>query len=171
MTQKRLHRLCLAGLFTAIVFVFTACLHIPSNTGYTHVGDAFIFLAASLMPTPYAVFVGAAGAALADCLTGYALWAPASLVIKAVTALFFTAKKPRILTTRNLLALIPSGVLCFGGYYGYEVLITGNTISPLAGLPGYFTQIVLSSALFLFLGVTLDKMSVKSRLMNGGNDQ
>lgn len=164
MSKKRLHYLCLAGLFAAITFVTTAYLHIPSHTGYTHIGDAFIFLAACLLPTPYAVFVGAAGAALADCLTGFALWAPASVVIKAVTALFFTAKKPRILTPRNLTALVPSLLLCGGGYYGYEALITGNFIAPLAGIPGYLTQWVLSSVLFITLGAALDKLSVKSRL-------
>lgn len=164
MTHKRLQHLCLAGLLTAVTFVVTAYLHIPSHTGYTHVGDAFIFLAACLLPTPYAVFVGAAGAALADCLTGFALWAPASVVIKAVTALFFTAKKPRILTARNFIALPLACVLCVGGYYGYEVLITGNFISPLAGIPGYLTQWVLSSAFFLILGAALDKLSIKSRL-------
>lgn len=164
MTHKRLQHLCLAGLFTAVTFVVTAYLHIPSHTGYTHVGDAFIFLAACLLPTPYAVFVGAAGAALADCLTGFALWAPASVAIKAITALFFTAKKPRILTVRNVIALLLACALCVGGYYGYEVLITGNFLSPLAGIPGYLTQWVLSSGLFLLLGAALDKLSVKSRL-------
>ena len=164
MSPKRLQHLCLAGLFTAVVFVFTAYLHIPSHTGYTHVGDAFIFLAACLLPTPYAVFVGAAGAVLADCLTGFALWAPASAVIKAVTVLCFTSKKPRILVRRNLFALLPSCVLCVVGYYGYEALITGNLVSPLVGIPGYLTQTVLSGALFVILGTALDKLSVKSHL-------
>ena len=84
--------MCLAGIFTAVVFVFTAYLHIPSHTGYTHVGDGFIYLAASLLPLPYAVFVGAGGALLADCLTGFAIWAPGSVIIKTVAVLFFSGK-------------------------------------------------------------------------------
>ena len=160
--------MCIAGIFTAIVFVFTAYLHIPSHTGYTHVGDAFIYLAACLLPLPYAVFVGAGGALLADCLTGFAVWAPGSVVIKTASVLFFSRKGKKMISLRNLLALIPAWVLCIGGYYLYEALITGNFAAPAAGIPGYVTQCALSTALFVIAGVAMDKLDVKSKL-NGGD--
>lgn len=156
--------LCLSGIFTALVFVFTAFLHIPSHTGYTHVGDAFIYLAACLLPLPYALFVGAVGAMLADLLTGFALWAPASILIKGVAVLFF-CRKGKIFRLRNNLALIPASVLCIGGYYLYEGLITGNFVAAAAGIPGYLTQSVLSSMLFLVLGLTLDKLNIRRNLL------
>ena len=164
MNSKKTKLLCLAGIFTAIVFLFTAYLHIPSHTGYTHVGDGFLFFAASLLPLPYGIFVGVGGAMLADCLTGYALWAPASVLIKGATVLFFSRKGTRIITLRNLLALIPAGILCIGGYYLYESLITGNFAVPLAGIPGYCTQWVLSSTLYLILGFAADRWNIKKRL-------
>ena len=120
--------MCFAGIFTAIVFVFTAYLHIPSHTGYTHIGDGFIYLAACLLPLPYAMFVGAAGALLADCLTGFAIWAPGSVIIKTAAVLFFSRKSKNIVCLRNILALIPAWILCIGGYYLYEALITGNFV-------------------------------------------
>ncbi len=168
MKQQKLKYMCLTGVFTAVIFVFTAYLHIPSHTGYTHVGDAFVYLAACLLPLPYAAFAGAAGAFLADVLTGFALWAPASIIIKAAATMFFTAKTDRILTPRNVLALLPASMLCMGGYYGYEVLITANAIAPLAGIWGYVAQCVLSSALFLMLAALWDKLNLRSRFMNGG---
>lgn len=168
MKKDRLKRMCLAGIFTAVVFVFTAYLHIPSHTGYTHVGDGFIYLAACLLPTPYAMFVGAGGALLADCLTGFAIWAPGSVIIKAVAVLFFSRKSKKIICWRNVLALIPASVLCIGGYYLYEALITGNFIAPLSGIPGYITQSVLSSILFIVLGLAMDKLKIKQTL-HGGN--
>lgn len=164
MKNEKVRNICLAGIFTAVVYVFTAYLHIPSHTGYTHVGDGFIYLAACLLPTPYAVFVGAAGALLADCLTGYAIWAPGSLVIKAAAVLFFTSKSSKIITPRNLLALIPASALCIGGYYVYEALITGNWVAPAAGIPGYITQSVFSSILFVAVGFTMDKLKFKQTL-------
>lgn len=169
MKQQKLKYMCLTGVFTAVIFIFTAYLHIPSHTGYTHVGDAFVYLAACLLPLPYAAFAGAAGAFLADALTGFALWAPASIIIKAAATIFFTAKANRVMTMRNALALLPASVLCIGGYYGYEALITGNTIAPLAGLWGYLTQCVLSSVLFLILATVSDKLNLRSRFMNGGD--
>lgn len=145
----------------AIIFVFTQFFHIPSHTGYTHIGDAFIYLAGALLPWPYAVGAGAVGAALADLLGGYAVWAPASILIKALTALCFTSKGGKILCRRNLFALIPAFLLCAGGYYGYEALLTGSTVVPLAGIPGYVMQVLASSAVFAALGSLLDRIQFK----------
>ena len=167
MKDQKIRLMCITGIFTAIVFVFTAYLHIPSHTGYTHVGDGFIYLAACMLPLPYAMFVGAGGALLADCLTGYAIWAPGSIIIKTLAVLFFSRKSDRIVTLRNLLALIPAWAVCIGGYYLYEALITGNYAAPLAGIPGYITQSVLSSILFVVAGLAMDKLNLKNTLIGG----
>ena len=167
MKDQKIRLMCIAGIFTAIVFVFTAYLHIPSHTGYTHVGDGFIYLAACMLPLPYAMFVGAGGALLADCLTGYAIWAPGSIIIKTVAVLFFSRKSARIISIRNLLALIPAWAVCIGGYYLYEALITGNFVAPLSGIPGYITQSVLSSILFVMAGLAMDKLNVKNTFVGG----
>ena len=167
MKDQKIRLMCITGIFTAIVFVFTAYLHIPSHTGYTHVGDGFIYLAACMLPLPYAMFVGAGGALLADCLTGYAIWAPGSIIIKTVAVLFFSRKNARIISVRNLLALIPAWAICIGGYYLYEALITGNFVAPLSGMPGYITQSVLSSILFVVAGLAMDKLNAKNTLVRG----
>ena len=167
MKTQKIKLMCLAGVFTALVYVFTAYLHIPSHTGYTHVGDGFIYLAACLLPLPYAAFVGAVGALLADCLTGFAIWAPGSVIIKAVAVLFFVRKSEKIITLRNALALIPASAVCIGGYYLYEAIITGNFVAPIAGIPGYITQSVLSSILFVVLGLALDKIKAKDHILGG----
>ena len=167
MKDQKIRLMCIAGIFTAIVFVFTAYLHIPSHTGYTHVGDGFIYLAACMLPLPYAMFVGAGGALLADCLTVYAIWAPGSIIIKTVAVLFFSRKSARIISIRNLLALIPAWAVCIGGYYLYEALITGNFVAPLSGIPGYITQSVLSSILFVVAGLAMDKLNAKNTLVGG----
>lgn len=167
MKDQKIRLMCIAGIFTAIVFVFTAYLHIPSHTGYTHVGDGFIYLAACMLPLPYAMFVGAGGALLADCLTGYAIWAPGSIIIKTVAVLFFSRKSGRIISIRNLLALIPAWAVCIGGYYLYEALITGNFVAPLSGIPGYITQSVLSSILFVVAGLAMDQLNAKNTLVGG----
>ena len=156
--------MCITGVFTALVFVITAYLHIPTNNGYIHVGDGFIYLAACLLPAPYAMFVGAGGALLADCLTGFAVWAPGSVIIKAVTALLFSAKSKKIMTLRNSLTLLPAAVICAGGYYLYEALIYGNFISPLAGIPASLTQSVASAVVFVAAGLVIDKMKLKQKL-------
>lgn len=163
MKKRKLYLLSATGILSALVFVVTAYLHIPTNNGYIHVGDGLIYLAACLLPWPYAMVVGAGGAFLADCLTGFAVWAPGSVVIKALTALFFSSKGKKIVNLRNSLALLPAALVCAGGYYLYESLIYGDFVAPLAGIPASITQSVASSAVFLVAGLILDKMKFKSR--------
>lgn len=162
MRTEKIKLMCITGIFIAITFIFTAYLHIPSYTGYTHIGDAFIYIAACLLPLPYAAAVGAVGALLADCLTGFAIWAPASIIIKSLTVLCFSIKNEKIICLRNILALIPAWFICIFGYYIYESIITGNFIAPIAGIAGCITQCILSSIVFVTLGSTLDKIKAKN---------
>ena len=161
--------MCITGVFTALVFVVTAYLHIPTNNGYIHVGDALIYLAACLLPWPYAMVVGAGGAFLADCLTGFAIWAPGSVIVKAITVLLFSNKEDKIINLRNSLAILPATIVCAGGYYLYESLIYGNFVAPLAGIPASLTQSVASSIVFVVAGLSLDKMKIKSALIGGSH--
>ena len=71
-STKHIQLICVTGLFAAMIYVLTAWLHIPTGAGYTHAGDGLIYLAASMLPTPYAMAAGAIGAGLADGLSG--LW-------------------------------------------------------------------------------------------------
>lgn len=159
--------MCITGVFTALVFVVTAYLHIPTNNGYIHVGDALIYLAACLLPWPYAMVVGAGGAFLADCLTGFAIWAPGSVIVKAITVLLFSNKEDKIINLRNSLAILPATIVCAGGYYLYESLIYGNFVAPLAGIPASITQSVASAIIYIAFGFAVDKMKLKSKIYGG----
>ena len=148
----------------AIIYVFTAYIHVPSHTGYTHVGDGFLYLAASLLPAPYAAAAGAIGAGLADLLSVYSIWAPGTIIIKALTAFCFTNKLDKLVNKRNVLGIVLALVLCVGGYYLYEAIITGNFAAPALGIPGYLTQVALSSVVYLALGAALDRAGLKKKL-------
>ena len=167
MKRNNVRLMCVSGALAAIVFLFTAYFHIPSHTGYTHIGDGFIYIAACLLPFPYAAAVGAIGALLADCLTGFAVWAPGSVIIKTVAVLCFSRRGNKLICVRNILGLIPAWAICIGGYYLYEALITGSFIAPLSGIPGYITQSALSSVVFVLLGLALDRRNVKDHLLKG----
>lgn len=167
MKRNHIRLMCITGILSALVFVVTAYLHIPTYNGYVHCGDGFIFIAACLLPTPYAVVVGALGAMLADVLTGFAIWAPGSMVIKGLLALLFTCKSKKIVTARNLMMLLPAALVSAGGYYLYEALITGSLLASLAGIPGSLIQAAASSIVFVAVGIALDKYNLKKRLLGG----
>lgn len=168
--SMKIRRLAVAGLFTALVYLFTAYLHIPTGAGYTHAGDGIIFLASCILPTPYAMAVGAIGGAMADGLSGFAIWIPATVVIKAVTALFFTNKGEKILTLRNLLGIIPSLILCITGYSLYQGTVMAGGISKaaitaaFAQTPAYCIQILASTVLYVAVAIALDKINFKKKV-------
>ena len=162
--------LVLAGLLAAMVCVATSLLHItiPGGTGgYVHLGDAVIYLAAALLPTPYAVAASAIGSGLADVLVA-PLWAPFTIVIKAVMALTFTAKKERLLCRRNVFATLLAGIVCVVGYYIAEVIILwmggdfgSAAFAALAAVPFNGAQALASGIAFILLAVALDRLNLK----------
>lgn len=167
MKKNNIKLMGITGIFSALVFVVTAYLHIPTYNGYVHCGDGLIFIAASMLPMPYSIVVGVFGAMLADLLTGYAMWAPGSMVIKGLLALLFTCKANKIISKRNLFMLLPAAVISAAGYYLYEALITGSLVASLSGIPGSLVQAVASSIVYIVIGVAMDKYDIKKKVLEG----
>ena len=162
---QSLHRLVAAALFAGAITVMTAyILHIPLPTGgYVHLGDALIYLAACLLPLPYAAAAAAIGAGLADLLTA-PMWVLPTLLIKALVVLPFTARHDRLLCPRNALAVVVSGLLSPALYALANVMMTGTWAAFLPQFLGTLVQAVGSGAVFLVLALALDKVGLKSRL-------
>ncbi len=163
--QEHLKNLIFAALLGAMVYVFTAFVHIPTHQGYMHIGDGIIYIAASLLPLPYAMAAAAVGAGLSDYLSGYALWVLPTMIIKAVTVLAFSYKKETIINARNITGLAPAAVICVGGYYLASALLYGDWGAALADIPTNFLQSVGSSVLFVFLGLALDRIDFKKKFL------
>ena len=155
-----------SALFAALICVVTGyILHIPIGTagGYVHIGDAFIFLAAALLPTPWALAAAVLGGCLADLLTGAAIWIPATAVVKALIALPFSCRGDRLLTRRNLLAALVSMPISCGGYYLAEVLMFGSWAAPLASIPVSLIQYGGSALVFILAALALDRAKLKKQ--------
>ncbi|MBO5231114.1 MAG: TIGR04002 family protein [Clostridia bacterium] len=169
--KKRLKFMVLASLFAAVIAVFIAWFfHIPikigANSAYLHFGDVFIFLAASLLPTPYAAAAAGIGGGLGDLFCGGAEWIPFTVIIKILVSLCFTAKKDKLLNKQNIVAPITALVFTVGGYYVAEALIFGNWISPLISVWGNVVQILGSAALYYPIAAALEKFGIKKLIQN-----
>ncbi|MDR1049144.1 MAG: TIGR04002 family protein [Synergistaceae bacterium] len=165
--NKNFFNLALAALFTALVFIATAYLPrvpIGSGGGYIHAGDAVIYLAASLLPRRLAMAAGALGGALADVLTGFPLWAPFTLLVKAALVPFFTHLPEKFLCGRNVAALFAAFPVTVGGYYAAEWILTGSRVVPLASVPYNAIQAAGSAAIYALLAFHMDKAGLKKRL-------
>ncbi len=72
------------SIYTALVLVATIVLQVytPATRGYFNLGEAAIYVVATLS-TPFTAGLAAGvGSALADLITGYGVFAPGTLVIK-----------------------------------------------------------------------------------------
>ena len=78
----------MSALFAALIFVSTRFFQIPipATGGYVHPGDCLCLLAAWILPLPYGMAASVIGTMLADLLSGYAIYALPSFIIKAVVA-------------------------------------------------------------------------------------
>lgn len=156
-----------AAMFAALTFVLTAYFfHVPIgvNGGYIHFGDSMIYLAASVLPLPYAMAAGAVGAGLSDLMSGGVMWVPATVIIKVLMAAMFTAKQDKLLCKRNALALIPAALICTVGYYLAESIMTGNFLVGLASSPLNLIQSAGSSVLYVLLALAFDKANLKQKI-------
>ncbi len=86
MTSKRELSIVDTVVFTVLVYVATIVIQIyqPVTGGYFNVGESMIYLAALISTPLVAGIAGGVGAALADLSTGYAIFAPGTLVIKFI---------------------------------------------------------------------------------------
>lgn len=163
-TSKQLIYVVMAALFAAMITVFTAyVLRIPAGNGYIHLGDSFIFLAASLLPLPYAIVAAAVGAGLADALTA-PIWVIATVIIKSVIVLPFTSKKDKIINSRNLIALIPALVVTCVGYYLADKILFGSWGAFAAVIPNII-QIAANAAIYIVFGLALDAAGFKKKIL------
>lgn len=164
-SHQLLLQLVLTALFAAAITVMTAyMLHIPIPTGgYIHLGDALIYLAACLLPTPLAAAAASIGAGLADLLTA-PVWVLPTLVIKAVVVLFFTSRHEHILCRRNLAAVVLAGLFSPAAYALAGCAMAGTMAAFVPQFLGTLVQGIGSGALFLVIAPALDGVKLKEHV-------
>ena len=165
-TEKTLKRLAVSALFAAMICVVTAYIfHIPicMNGRYIHFGDVFVFLAAAMLPKPYAIAAAIVGSCLADILT-MPIWAIPTLVIKLLVVLPFSSKGEKLLTKRNLAAALLSAPISCAGYYLAEALLFGYWIAPALDIPLGLVQYLGCPAAFILAALALDRAHIKRRV-------
>ena len=112
-------KLTMSALFTAMVCVATLFIHlpVPMTGGYVHIGDALIYLAATMMPMPYAIASAVVGAGLADAMGGYYVYIFPTAIIKMLMVLPLSSKSEKIVSVRNVIGLVAASAIGLAGYF------------------------------------------------------
>ena len=159
------------AVFTALIFVVTAYLFIPVGIGYINFGDAFILLASTLFGPLAGALCGAIGGTLADLVNGYALYAPFTLIIKAVEGFLCgiiirkTFAKQKLPVWRIIVAYVSASLTMVLGYFITNSILTDIPTALTVGVPNDLVQAALSVAAALVLTFALKKVSYINKLI------
>ena len=150
MSDVKIRRLVLAALFAALCTVMTMVVQIPSPMqGYVNLGDCAVLLSAWVLGPLYGGAAAGIGSMLADLLSGYAHYAPGTLVIKFfmafAAALIFRALSRRgtgWLPAAQAASGLVSGTILVAGYFGYACLWLCKGLAAASSIPGNIIQAV-----------------------------
>lgn len=145
--DKKTKRLALAGQLCGATLLLTLLsIPLPSGYGYVNLGDAGVFLCACLLPGGLGALAAGVGAALADLILGWAVYAPVTLLIKGLTALLAGLAFRRA---------IPLSLLCCLlvplGYFLYETILLTAPVAAVNVLPNTL-QAAIGAALGTLVG-------------------
>lgn len=164
--NSRTKKLSFTGLLIAMTVLFTAYIfHIPFglNGGYIHFGDSIIYLAAALLPKPYALMVGALGGGISDLLTA-PMWVIPTVIIKMLIVLPFSSQKSTLISKRNLVAPVISFFISATGYFIAEKIMFGTETAIFAAFSGSFIQSGGSALFFYLIASAFDGVGIKKRV-------
>lgn len=123
--EKNVKRLVIAALMTAFTCIATMVIKISTPTfGYIHLGDGLVLLSGITLGPVTGALAAGIGSIFADIFSGYLSWAPATFLIKALTAgiagLLFRCLKERMTT-----ALIRNAAVILSGLIGETIMVIG----------------------------------------------
>lgn len=164
-TNSKIKELVHLGLLSALTFVATMAIHVPSwNGGVIHLGDSMIFLTAIVFGRKYATVSGAVGMTMFDVLSGYSVWAPYTFVIKAVMG-FITGSIAHMggakgeSSIKNAAGMALGGLWMIAAYYAAEIMITGNFVSPVASVTGNTIQFGAGAVIAFVIAAAIRRTS------------
>lgn len=172
MKIRKLSKIVAAALFAAIICVATFIVQIPSPAtgGYINLGDCFVLIAGIYLGYGYGALAAGLGSALADLLAGYAQYAPATFVIKALMAVtayaVFKSLSKKSVTLAKIICGISAEAVMVLGYFGYESVILKYGMGAAASILPNVIQGVAGIAAAFALSTALDAAAKRSKTIS-----
>ena len=166
--QEKTRKLVVAALLAALTCVATMIIKIPSPMkGYLNLGDCVVLLAGWVLAPGYGFLAAGLGSALADVLSGYVLYAPATFLIKGGMALvafygYKVLRKKLGSLTSKILSGIAAEILMVLGYFVFEGFLYGFVPS-VVNIPANGAQGVAGVVIGIVLLNVLEKSKVIRR--------
>lgn len=175
---SKTEQLVMTALMMTLILIGTIVIRIPipMTQGYVHLGDAMIYIGVLLLGRKNGTVAASLGSMMADILSGYAFWAPWTLVIKAAMAYTAgtiaehaghsaehtsgseehnTAMKSRVITAAGMAA---GGILMTAGYFVAEGIMYGNWPAAALGIPWNIGQFAVGIAFALSIAAAVARI-------------
>lgn len=129
--KTRSQKIAIAAMLAALACVATMIIKIPTPLkGYVNLGDCVVLLCGSILSPAYAFLSAGLGSALADILSGYVTYAPATFIIKggmALVVVFFFRfiDKNSYKATFKILPCLLAEIIMVLGYFIFEGFLYG----------------------------------------------
>lgn len=163
--KTKTQKIVFSALLASLVCVATMIIKIPSPLkGYINLGDCVVLLSGWILSPVYGFLAAGVGSGLADIFSGYAVYAPATFIIKGLMALVahfvfkMMDKKLPALPSRIISGTL-SEIVMVGGYFLFEGFLYGF-IPSAVNIPANAVQGVAG----LILGVVLVRVFEKSNI-------
>lgn len=192
--EKNTKQLILAALMAAFTCVATMIIKIPTPTfGYIHLGDGMVLLCGIIFGPFIGGLSAGIGSMFSDIFSGYASWAPATFIIKALTAgimgFLFRMLKQKTSARGNSICVIIGGLagetIMVVGYFLYETALAAfssggftkaalyaGAVSSATGIPFNIIQGVVGIVIALaLLPVLLQISDIRSQILNNPENQ
>lgn len=155
MRSFSIRKLVFSAMLASLVFAAT-WIQIPAPLGNINLGDSILLAGVWMLGGPLSCVACAIGAALADLVSGYAIYAPATLLIKAAMAFSAMAivrhrehcRHPYRFT---VLSAIVSEIIMVVGYFLYEGLFLYGFPAALLAIPFNLVQGTVCAVISLLL--------------------
>ncbi len=138
MNLKKANKTVISALFTAIICLATYLIHFQISFGYFNLGDCFVLLAGWILGPVYGFIAAGTGAALADVISGYAIYAPATFIIKgimAVTACAVSNPFKKSAFTGKIISGAVAEAEMILGYFLFESVFLGLGMGAVSAVP------------------------------------
>ena len=164
--DNKTRKIVFSAMMAALACVATMIIKIPSPLkGYFNLGDCIVLLCGWLLGPVYGFFSAGIGSAMADIFSGYAVYEPATFVIKGFMTLIsfgcyeLIAKKAKIITARVISGTL-SEIIMVLGYFIFEGILYGFMPSVL-NIPTNIAQGVIGLIVALLLARVFEKAKFK----------
>lgn len=162
MKNDSVKKLTLCALFCALTFAATM-ISVPAPlVGNVNLGDGIILVSSWFLGGIFCALSSAVGAMLSDIVGGFAIYAPATFIIKALVA--FVAFVVYIVLRKTKIPDIPSKIISglagelimIFGYLIYESLFLGYGAGAFANVPFNAIQGAIGITVAVIVGKVID---------------